>query len=36
MMDGTLDLVDFARMNDYIEVEHENQLRYQAANAPER
>lgn len=34
LFDGTLDLGDFARMNEYLDIKIENQLRYQAANKP--
>lgn len=34
LFDGTLDLGDFARMNEYLDIKVENQLRYQAANKP--
>ena len=34
MFDGTLSLEDFDRMNEHIEIEHENTLRWQEAQKP--
>jgi hypothetical protein len=32
LIDGTLDLSDVARMNDYLDITEENQRRYRKAN----
>jgi len=32
LIDGTLDLSDVARMNDYLDVRAENEKRYRKAN----
>ena len=32
LIDGTLDLTDVARMNEYLDVRDENQRRYRKAN----
>lgn len=34
LYDGSLDLGDFARMNEFLDIKAENQLRFQAANKP--
>ena len=36
ILDGTLNLEDFLLMNEYLEIEHENQVRWQQANAPDK
>ncbi len=35
LMDGTLDLVDFARMNQALDVQDENEARHRKANENE-
>lgn len=34
LLDGTLDLADIARMNEYLDIQTENTIRYQNANMP--
>lgn len=31
LLDGTLDMADLALMNEYLDIEHENQARHHAA-----
>lgn len=31
LLDGTLDLADIARMNEYLDIQHENEARYHEA-----
>lgn len=36
LLDGTVDLADIGRMNDYLDIKMENMARVRIANAPDQ